>query len=89
MFELFSLVGADQGINDMLDFAAENGRQVMDRQADAVVGQAVLREVIGADLFDSRPPEPIKLLRVPPAVSFCFCISMSYSRALRTRIAFS
>ena len=50
LFKLFGLVGADERVNDVLDFAAENGRQVVNRQADAVVSQTVLREVVGADL---------------------------------------
>jgi hypothetical protein len=53
--ELFGLVGADEGVDDRLDLAAQDIGQVMYRQADAVVGQAVLREIVGADLRFAAP----------------------------------
>src|SRR5581483_6344620 len=49
--QLACLVVLDQRIDQRIQPAVEYLRQVVHRQPDAVVGHAILREVIGADLF--------------------------------------
>ena len=41
----------DRRIDDLIQIAVHDLVQIMDRQANAVVRAAVLREVVGADLF--------------------------------------
>ena len=40
-----------QCINDLVQISVHDLIQIVDRQADAVVGAAILREVVGADLL--------------------------------------
>src|SRR5579862_7361944 len=40
-----------QALDDVLDVTVHDARQVVLREADAVIGDAVLREVVGADLL--------------------------------------
>src|SRR5664280_2829623 len=47
----FALVVGDQGIEDGIHFALHHEIELMERQADAVIADAILREVIGADFL--------------------------------------
>ena len=42
-----------QCINDLVQISVHDLFQIVDGQADAVVGAAILREVVGADLFNN------------------------------------
>ena len=50
-FEHLGLEVRAEGVDHVLDVAVEHTLQVVARQADAMVCQAILREVVGADLF--------------------------------------
>src|SRR5471030_1727302 len=50
-FKLFGLVERSQRIEDDIHLAFHHEIQLMQRQADAVIRDAVLREVVGADFF--------------------------------------
>ena len=67
----FGLVGRDQRIDEAVEVAVEDRRQVVQVHADAVVGDAVLREVVGPDLLrpiaraDHRAPRGgLRLVRL-------------------------
>src|SRR6478609_5532394 len=47
--ELLGEIGALQRGDDLLEIALHDRRQVVERQPDAMVGHAVLREIVGAD----------------------------------------
>ena len=49
--QLFSLLAGGKGVNDLVQIAVHDLFQIVDGQADAVVGAAVLRKVVGADLL--------------------------------------
>ena len=50
------LVG-DERVDDLVELAGQHLVELVEREADAVVGDPVLLEVVGADLLD-RPPPP-------------------------------
>src|SRR5260370_18589089 len=50
-FQLFGLVVRTERIEDGIHLALHHEIQLMERQADAVIRDAVLREVVGADFF--------------------------------------
>src|SRR2546430_17078396 len=50
-FQLFRLVVRHQGLDDWLQLAVDHFLQLMDGQPNAVVGDAVLREIVRAYLF--------------------------------------
>ncbi len=41
----------DETVNERGEFAVHDFGQLVERQADAVIGDAVLREIVGADFF--------------------------------------
>jgi hypothetical protein len=45
------LVGGDQVIDELVEVAVEHAGEIVARQADAMVGDAILRKVVGADLL--------------------------------------
>ena len=45
------LVGGDQVIDELVEVAVEHAREIVAREADAVIGDTVLREVIGTNLL--------------------------------------
>ena len=49
--QLFRLFAGGKGVDDLIEVAVQDLCKVVHRQADAVVGAAVLREVVGADLL--------------------------------------
>ena len=49
VFQFFGLVGSGQGINDLVDIAVHNLVDLIKGQADPVVGDTALGEIIGAD----------------------------------------
>ena len=49
--QLFSLLAGGKGIDYLVQIAVHDLFQIVDGQPDAMVGAAVLREVIGADLL--------------------------------------
>jgi len=50
VLELLLGVGHPQGVEHLVDFPQHEAVEIVDRQADAVVGDAALREIVGADL---------------------------------------
>lgn len=50
LFELLCIFGYGQVVDHVLDIAVEESLQIVDSVADAVVGDAALREVVGANL---------------------------------------
>src|SRR5579871_63272 len=51
LLELFRLIVSSQRIDDGLEFAIHHLDQLVERKANAVIGYAVLRKVVRADLF--------------------------------------
>src|ERR1019366_1139919 len=51
LFHLLALVMGDQGIENGVHFALHHEIELMQRQADAVIAHAILREVVGADFL--------------------------------------
>lgn len=49
--QLFGLLMGGKSIDHLIQIAIHDLFQIMDGQADAVVGAAILREVVGADLL--------------------------------------
>ena len=49
--QLFRLVGGDEGVDEFVEGAVHDAVDLIERQADAVVGDAALGEVVGADLL--------------------------------------
>ena len=76
LLQLFSLIVRDERFDQRLDFAVHDGIELVDSEADAVVGESVLREIVGAD-FSLRSPEPTMALRSLARACCCFSISIS------------
>src|SRR5262249_22820784 len=53
VFELFRLVVGDQLIDQLAEVAVEDLREAMSREVDAVIGDPVLRKIVGPDFFRS------------------------------------
>src|ERR1035438_5208079 len=51
LLHLFALVVSDQGVEDGVHFALHHEIELMERQADAVIAHAILREIVGADFL--------------------------------------
>ena len=51
VFELFRLVVRDERVNNWLQLAVHDLAELMQRQSDAVISYAILREVVGADFL--------------------------------------
>ena len=51
LLQLFRLFAGSKGVDDLIEVAVQDLCKVVHRQADAVVGAAVLREIVGADLL--------------------------------------
>ena len=51
MLEAFGFVVRGQAIHERPDFAFHDIGELMKRETDAVIGDAVLREVVGANFF--------------------------------------
>src|SRR5258708_36667368 len=51
LFETLRVVVRDEGVDERTELAVHCFRQVMERQADAVIGDTILREIGGADFF--------------------------------------
>src|SRR3972149_696470 len=49
--QTFGLIARRELVEEGIDPTVQDGRQVMEREADAVVGHARLREVVGSDLL--------------------------------------
>jgi len=45
----------DEAVDERAELAVHDFGQLMERKADAVIGDAVLREIVGAD-FSERSP---------------------------------
>ena len=50
-FQLFGLVVGDERVNDGLQAALHHEVELVQSEADAMVGDSILRKVVGADLF--------------------------------------
>ena len=73
LLEAFSLNVGEQWLEHQLEVALEHVLEAVDRQTDAVVGDAALREVVGSDLL--RPvagPDLAASIRCPFGVEFGF-----------------
>src|SRR5207249_6965356 len=51
LLELFRLVVGDETVDDLVELAVQDLLQAVDRQADAVIGDPALLEVVGPDLL--------------------------------------
>src|SRR5208283_169625 len=51
LLQFFGLVIGGEGVEDGIHLTLHHEIQLMQREADAVIRDAVLREVVGADLF--------------------------------------
>src|SRR4030095_8169961 len=51
VFQAFCDIGGLQRVDQFVEIAVNHAIEVMKRQADAMVGHAVLREIIGTDFF--------------------------------------
>src|SRR5450756_12963 len=51
LLHFFALVMCDQRVEDGIHFALHHEIELMERQADAVIAHAILREVVGADFL--------------------------------------
>ena len=51
LLQLFGLLAGGKGVDHLVQIAVHDLFQIVDGQADAVVGAAVLRKVVGADLL--------------------------------------
>ena len=51
LLQLFGLFPGGKGVDHLVQIAVHDLFQIVDGQADAVVGAAILREVVGADLL--------------------------------------
>src|ERR1017187_1059776 len=63
LLHLFALVVGDQRVEDGVHFALHHEIELMERQADAVIAHAILREVVGADFLTAvaRPHHALAL----------------------------
>jgi hypothetical protein len=64
------------GVDEIVESAVERLGELVHREPDAVVGDAVLAEVVGPDLFE-RSPVPTCVRRSLAMASCCFRISIS------------
>ena len=48
-FQLFRLIGGGQGVNDLVQIAVHDGIDLIQRQADPMVRNPALGEIVGAD----------------------------------------
>lgn len=55
LFEQFGLVVSVEGIDHFLKAALHDGVEAVERQADTVVGESILGEVIGSDSLGTIP----------------------------------
>src|SRR5437016_1043760 len=55
LFEFFCVEMGDKSVNDGLKLSVHYFAELVQGQADAMVGHAVLREVIGTDFFAAIP----------------------------------
>src|ERR1035437_4908786 len=51
LLHFFALVMRDQRVEDGIHFALHHEIELIERQADAVIAHAILREVVGADFL--------------------------------------
>src|SRR6185437_14596234 len=51
LLELFSLEMRNESVDEWLDFAVHHFRKLVDREADAMICYAILREVVGTNLL--------------------------------------
>src|ERR1039457_1359306 len=63
LLHLFALVVSDQRVEDSVHLALHHEIELVERQADAVIAHAILREVVGADLLTAvaRPHHALAL----------------------------
>ena len=78
-----------QRVRELVEVALEDRVEPMLRELDAVVGEAVLGEVVGADLLGSLAARRSARGASRPAPACCRSRSCSYRRARSTRIALS
>src|SRR5690606_15039575 len=64
--ELVGFVFVDERVDDLVEVAGQYFLQLVKREVDPMVGDAALREVVGADSFGaiSRADEKLPLLRL-------------------------
>src|SRR2546425_2278440 len=55
MLQLLRLIDSDQVVNKLVQFPIEHAGEIMACQADAMIGHAILWEVIGANLLTPIP----------------------------------
>src|SRR5215831_11780054 len=51
LFQFLGLVMSGKRVDDLIQFAVHDEIQLVQGQADAMIGDAILRKVVGADLF--------------------------------------
>ena len=76
-FEFFGLEMRRQRFDERLELAFHHLIELMQREADAVIRHAILREVVGADLFAA-------VARCPPC---CAAPRRSFPAAFRSSIS--
>src|SRR5664279_6204181 len=64
LLHLFALVVSDEGVEDGVHLALHDEIELMQRQPDAVIADAILREVVSADLLAA-------VARTHHALAFC------------------
>ena len=53
LFQFFGLVVGDERLDDGLEVAVHHLSQVVESEADAMIGDAILGKIVGPDLFAS------------------------------------
>src|SRR3989337_970326 len=80
-FQAPGLLGGGDGIDEVVDAAAEEAGQVMPRVADAVVGDAVLGEVVGADLLSALAAADLGAARIADLRLLLFAFALEEAGA--------
>ena len=75
--------------HELVEIALDDPIELVQREPDAVIGHAVLREVVRADLLASARRSPTMLRRSADSAASCFSRSRSSRRLRRTFIAFA
>ena len=86
-FKPLRLVVGGKSINRRLQLSFHHLGELMIRQSNAMIRDAVLREIVGANLLVAIAGADLASLLACAAC--CFSLSCSCKRARRTRIAFS
>ena len=78
---------SDQGFDEGLQFAVDDLIELMDGEADAVVGDAVLGKVVGANLLAAITAADYGAAFLGQRL-LLFCFSISWRRARSTPMPF-